>query len=52
MESQIFGWIFMKVFVVTNVTITMQATEHVGLTGTVSGLYSEGPRFESLLVYL
>lgn len=30
----------------------MQATEHVGLTGTVSGFYSEGTQFESLPVYL
>jgi len=38
----------MKVFVVTNLTIIMRATEHVDLTGTVSGLYSEGTRFKSL----
>jgi len=42
----------MKVIVVTNVTIIMQATEHVGLTGTASGLYSEATRFESLPAYL
>lgn len=42
----------MKVFVVKNVTTVMRATEHVGLTGTVSGLYSEGTRFESLSEYV
>jgi hypothetical protein len=42
----------MKVFVVTNVTIIMQATENVGLTGIVSGLYSEGTQFEFLPAYL